>query len=220
MLRRALEQVPETNRSALVLHDLDGMPMPEVARALEIPLATAYTRVGRGRRAFVLAARKLQLRSRPGLRVVLAPEALLAVGREAIAVPAQARARAVERARQLGPRPAPLTASQSEPGLRAPAAFWAAIGTALMVATLVAPRLSASGGRTPPPAVAPAMTAPSPRRRAACADGRCAAMRGLTRVPALRVPPEPPLHPTLGLGLAGYWRFDEGRGSLISRNLV
>lgn len=41
----ALESVELGRRGVLVLHDIDGQPIPEVARALGIPLNTAYSRL-------------------------------------------------------------------------------------------------------------------------------------------------------------------------------
>ncbi|HXU02582.1 MAG TPA: sigma-70 family RNA polymerase sigma factor [Polyangia bacterium] len=42
---RALDELALDRRAVLVMHDLDGHPVPEIAAALTIPLATAYSRL-------------------------------------------------------------------------------------------------------------------------------------------------------------------------------
>lgn len=42
---RSLEAIPLERRAVLVMHDLLGYSMPEIARELEIPLNTGYTRL-------------------------------------------------------------------------------------------------------------------------------------------------------------------------------
>ena len=46
---RALEKIPLRRRAVLVMHDLDEVPMIEVAAALSIPLFTAYSRLRKAR---------------------------------------------------------------------------------------------------------------------------------------------------------------------------
>lgn len=58
---RALDDIELNQRAVFVLHELDGYPMPEVARALEIPLNTAYSRLRLARAAFDKAVRRLRL---------------------------------------------------------------------------------------------------------------------------------------------------------------
>jgi RNA polymerase sigma-70 factor (ECF subfamily) len=48
----ALGQVALKYRAVLVMHDVDGIPVRDVADALAIPLFTVYTRLRRGRRLF------------------------------------------------------------------------------------------------------------------------------------------------------------------------
>jgi RNA polymerase sigma-70 factor (ECF subfamily) len=45
-----LQQIPLGRRAVLVMHELDEIPMREVARALGIPLFTAYSRLRKARR--------------------------------------------------------------------------------------------------------------------------------------------------------------------------
>lgn len=56
----ALSELELGQRAVFVLHELDGCPMPEVARALEIPLNTAYSRLRLARAAFEKSVRRLR----------------------------------------------------------------------------------------------------------------------------------------------------------------
>ena len=49
---RCLAQLAEEQAAVLVLHELDGVAVPEIARALSIPLNTAYSRLRLARQAF------------------------------------------------------------------------------------------------------------------------------------------------------------------------
>lgn len=56
----ALTRIPLTRRAVLVMHDLDEIPMRDVARTLSIPLFTGYSRLRKARKeleAAVLALR-------------------------------------------------------------------------------------------------------------------------------------------------------------------
>jgi RNA polymerase sigma-70 factor (ECF subfamily) len=48
----ALATLPDLQRQVFVLYELEGLSMPEIARALEIPLGTAASRLRRARDAF------------------------------------------------------------------------------------------------------------------------------------------------------------------------
>lgn len=48
-------------RTVLVSHDMDGIPIPEIADALGIPVNTAYSRLRLARRDFLSAARRMGL---------------------------------------------------------------------------------------------------------------------------------------------------------------
>lgn len=50
---RALEQLPPDQRAALVLVDMEGYPVEEAARILEIPVGTVKSRCARGRHRLV-----------------------------------------------------------------------------------------------------------------------------------------------------------------------
>ena len=59
---RALERVPLRRRAVLVMHDLDGHPVPEIAAALAIPVATAYSRLRLAREDLAAAIKRLRAR--------------------------------------------------------------------------------------------------------------------------------------------------------------
>ena len=48
-LMAALDRLDDDRRAVLVLHEIEEVPIPEVARVLEIPEGTAYTRLRAGR---------------------------------------------------------------------------------------------------------------------------------------------------------------------------
>jgi len=60
LVRQALESVDLDRRAVLILHDLDEIPVPEIAVALEIPLNTAYSRLRLARAEFAAAAKRLR----------------------------------------------------------------------------------------------------------------------------------------------------------------
>lgn len=55
-IQKALAAIPEDFRTAVILSDIEGMGLPDVAEILEIPVGTVKSRVFRGRR---LLAREL-----------------------------------------------------------------------------------------------------------------------------------------------------------------
>jgi RNA polymerase sigma-70 factor, ECF subfamily len=59
ILARALEELDLERRAVIVMHDWDGEPIPEVARALGIPLNTAYSRLRLARADLADAVRRL-----------------------------------------------------------------------------------------------------------------------------------------------------------------
>jgi RNA polymerase sigma-70 factor (ECF subfamily) len=62
---RALEELDMDKRAVFVLHELDETPIPEVARALDIPEGTAYSRLRAARAEFTVAVRKLMQKEAP-----------------------------------------------------------------------------------------------------------------------------------------------------------
>jgi len=59
---RVLEQLDLDRRAVLVMHDLDGHPVPEIAAALAIPVATAYSRLRLAREDLAAAIKRLRAR--------------------------------------------------------------------------------------------------------------------------------------------------------------
>jgi RNA polymerase sigma-70 factor (ECF subfamily) len=57
----ALEQLDLDRRSILVLHDVEGYSIPEVAEVVGIPLNTAYSRLRLARDQFAKAVQRLRL---------------------------------------------------------------------------------------------------------------------------------------------------------------
>jgi RNA polymerase sigma-70 factor (ECF subfamily) len=56
---RSLEKIPLRRRAVLVMHDLEEVPMGEVAKTLSIPLFTAYSRLRKARSELESAIRRL-----------------------------------------------------------------------------------------------------------------------------------------------------------------
>lgn len=67
LVHSALDKLPLEQRAVLVLHEMDGFAMPDVALALGINVNTAYSRLRIGRAAFKAAVQRLA-RARGGLR--------------------------------------------------------------------------------------------------------------------------------------------------------
>jgi RNA polymerase sigma-70 factor (ECF subfamily) len=60
LVLRALDGIELDRRAVLVLHDIDGHGVPEIAEALAIPLNTAYSRLRLARADFKAAVRRLR----------------------------------------------------------------------------------------------------------------------------------------------------------------
>jgi RNA polymerase sigma-70 factor (ECF subfamily) len=59
LLQAALERIPLPRRTVLVMHELDHVPVTEVAAALSIPLFTVYSRLRKARQELELATRRI-----------------------------------------------------------------------------------------------------------------------------------------------------------------
>jgi RNA polymerase sigma-70 factor (ECF subfamily) len=213
LVLRILAGLPEKYRAPLVMHELDGLSVNEVAAQLALPLATVYTRMRRGRLAFAKLAGRFELSGESGQRsAAIAPTALLAFERKPLRASAQVLQRALGRVEAV--TPAMLRAPLAPPRLP-----WrplvgvgaAALGTiALLLAWRAAPR---RGPRGPQPG-ALATSRAEPRARPARASLRAFA-------PELTALPEPERAPAPAVALAqevaGHWRFDDERG-LIARD--
>lgn len=64
----ALATLPIERRAIFVMHELDERPVPDIARELEIPVQTAYSRLRVAKDEFVAAVRRqaMQQRTREG----------------------------------------------------------------------------------------------------------------------------------------------------------
>src|SRR5262249_40893439 len=56
---RALERIPLRRRAVLVMHDLEEVPVAQVARVLSIPLFTTYSRLRKARAELEIAIRRI-----------------------------------------------------------------------------------------------------------------------------------------------------------------
>lgn len=57
---RALDALDEDRRAVFILHELDGVAVPEIAAALGVPLNTAYSRLRLAREDFKAAINRLR----------------------------------------------------------------------------------------------------------------------------------------------------------------
>jgi RNA polymerase sigma-70 factor (ECF subfamily) len=64
LLSAALETIPIERRAVIVMHDIDGLPIPEVAETLGIPANTAYSRLRLARAELATAVKRLRKRER------------------------------------------------------------------------------------------------------------------------------------------------------------
>ena len=64
LARSALSSIELSRRAVFILHELDGVTIPEVAAGLQIPVATAYSRLRLSREDFAAAVKRLSLRAR------------------------------------------------------------------------------------------------------------------------------------------------------------
>lgn len=62
MVQTALDEIELDRRAVFVLHDIDECTGEEIARTLEIPLGTVYTRLRLAREDFAAKMRRLQAR--------------------------------------------------------------------------------------------------------------------------------------------------------------
>ena len=102
----ALARVPEKQRTVLVMHELDGTSMRDIADALGVPLFTLYSRLKTARQTFAKEVRRRQ----SAVTRALEPDALLVRARDLAPVPQPVRRRVLARLRSLTPadvQPAP-----------------------------------------------------------------------------------------------------------------
>jgi RNA polymerase sigma-70 factor (ECF subfamily) len=63
---RVLDALALDRRAVLVMHDIDGHPVPEIAAALAIPVPTAYSRLRLAREDVAAAVKRLRAREKGG----------------------------------------------------------------------------------------------------------------------------------------------------------
>lgn len=63
LVEQAVAKIDAERRPVFILHDLDEVPIPDVARVLELPLNTAYSRLRLAREEFRAAIERLRLKS-------------------------------------------------------------------------------------------------------------------------------------------------------------
>jgi RNA polymerase sigma factor (sigma-70 family) len=87
---RVLDELEDNRRIVFVMHEVQGIPIAEVALALDIPEGTAWTRLRLARADFEAVCKRLAARERGNavLFGMLAPAALLEVGRTMPPLPA------------------------------------------------------------------------------------------------------------------------------------
>jgi RNA polymerase sigma factor (sigma-70 family) len=224
LVLKVLSSLPERHRAALVMHDLDEMAVPDVAQALGIPLASAYTRIRRARHAFAEELKRYEADASPSRTPGLQVEALFALEREPPPISSEIHKRAVARAGATaaeiarGSWPAGLSAQRP---WTAPAQLRVTTQTGLAVAVaagLAICALLAFQQRERPLAGADAEPFSKPAALNGGVDA-ASAMRGprasrtlASVVPRLIVAQASP-SARLAEGLTGYWRFDEQAGT-------
>jgi len=62
MVLEALQDLDVERRAVIILHDIDGVPITEIARVLEVPDKTLYSRLRIAREQFAAAIRRAKLR--------------------------------------------------------------------------------------------------------------------------------------------------------------
>jgi RNA polymerase sigma-70 factor (ECF subfamily) len=60
LVRLALDRMDMDKRAVFVMHFLDGFSVPEIARTLDIPLGTVYSRLRTAREVFTVAVRRIR----------------------------------------------------------------------------------------------------------------------------------------------------------------
>ena len=65
LVMQGLEDLPMDQRAVFVMHELQGMTMPEIVEAIGAPLNTLYSRLRLARRKFTMAVRRINGRKTP-----------------------------------------------------------------------------------------------------------------------------------------------------------
>lgn len=65
LVLRALETIPLPRRAVFVMHDIDEVPMREIAATLSVPMFTGYSRLRKARQEFEAAVSALTTKGTP-----------------------------------------------------------------------------------------------------------------------------------------------------------
>jgi hypothetical protein len=207
LVLKALASLPEKQRTLIVMHDLDGASMREIADTLAVPLFTAYSRLRSARQAFAKSVRRLHTlaQATAGLERVPSPESLLRTERVPPPAPPQTRRRTMSRVRAMAALPMPLPTPM--PATPAPRLlpFGVAAGVAATVGVLALAIPTKPGNapravRAPGPTRAPTVSVPESKLASRPPPGLATAAAGLSK------------------GLVGYWHLDDGSGSGVARD--
>jgi RNA polymerase sigma factor (sigma-70 family) len=224
LVLQVLASLPERHRTALVMHDLDEMAVPEIAQLLGIPLASAYTRIRRARLAFADGVKRQEERAQGlGRRgPLIGLEALFVIERQPPHVGAGFRQRAAARARitaaEIGAGRWPAAASGagwSVSPIIVRVAEGVGVAALLGAATIFVWSLARSPGHD-----ARATTGSAPAISASqAATGIAGDRRGragqvaLGRAVPRLITPARAHGGRLNQGLVGYWQFEERTGT-------
>jgi RNA polymerase sigma factor (sigma-70 family) len=213
----ALADLPERHRAPVVLCDLDGLPMPEIAAILGVPLATAYTRVRRGRQAFAAEVARREDAQAAGARPLLGVAALLELERTPPPAPSPVRRRVHARVAAIALRPPsrgePQEAAAAPPRLGIELGLCATL-TVLASLPWMSPARPHADGAAATQTTAAVDVSPVERRLRPAERRRLPVFARAAATPTARAP-----LPALAEGMAGYWRFDDGRSAAFARDL-
>jgi RNA polymerase sigma-70 factor (ECF subfamily) len=152
---RALERLPDGYRSVLVMHDIDGISVRDIASLAERPRFTVHTQLRRARGLFEKIVRALEAERRDAWGAALSPAVLLGHERRPPAAPPEVRSRL--RALALLPSPPLPIPVAARPWGWAAVAGVAVVGLVGVTASVSrSPRPAASGATLPLRAPAPA----------------------------------------------------------------
>jgi RNA polymerase sigma-70 factor (ECF subfamily) len=224
LVARALAELKDKQRDILVMHELEGMAMQDIAAATGEPLQTLYSRLKSAHRSFARVVRRLG-RFPAGAAAVLPPGLLTTLlhptsSTTSAPVPASLRRRVLDRIAARAPALAarPAWRDLGRPGLT-PATTAGLILAAGLALVAGARLLTAADPRAEMPAEPTNLASSGPADLAAAVGRHARPIRSrpvaalVTRGTATS---SSSLQESLGADLVGYWRFDEvqaGKGA-------